>query len=485
MLSYILLHKPAGFPFYFITGEIPRDALKDLEEALSYPVKNADHAVISLAEKHAKANMEREKQGLTAIEYPPWDGKIHFLKTTKNGKSLYFPIGLKERAKQILSFYDIECRCKEEYGHEERHVDFVWNGPKLREYQKDAAVKVLVKQGGIIVVPTGGGKSIIGLRLVYAFGMKTLILVHKHEIFTQWCENIEKIFGLKGVNYGEGIKVFVPGNITVATVQTLHSGLKGKNPFAQAVLEAPHDLCIADEIHHFSSQTFYAVVTHIDAHVKIGMTATPHRDDGEDMRFEAAVGPIVVQMKPEDLIADGFLTKPVFEFIEVPSGAAVGRTFAQIYSTGIIHNQGRNAAICNRALELEKQGRQVYIHVERVVHGEILSKMLKAPFVYSKSKDRDETVSTFRKGFTRILISTLLQEGFDCPSVSALCMASGGKSEVAVIQRIGRALRPDPKFNNAIIVDFCDRGRYLALHALARYDCYVQTYGESIIRGNK
>lgn len=483
---YLLFNKPAGFPFYFITGTIPPAALKDLDDALSYTVKSSDYAMVAVAEKHANENIEREKRGEKAIEYAPWDGKTHFLKTTKNGKKLYIPTGLKQKAIDILAFHGIGVTTKESYNHEHEDVEFSWNGPGLRDYQVEAAKRVIFAHGGIIVVPTGGGKSLIGLKLTQIFRSKTLILVHKHEIFTQWCDSIKKVFGLtEVVSYGDGIAVFVPGNIVVATVQTMYSGLMKKNPFAQTILESPFDLVIFDELHHYSCRTFYAVATKIDARAKIGMTATPNRSDGEDMKFQAAVGSIVYVIKPEELIGDGYLTKPVFEFLEVPEWGVTGRTYQEIYSSGVVHNESRNMAICERVRQLVEEGRQVYIHVERIIHGQILSRMMKAPFVSSKSKNRDETVDTFRKGYTRVLISTLLSEGVDISSVSSIILASGGKSEIAVIQRIGRALRPDPKFNNAIIVDFADRGRYLGEHALARYSLYVQTYGEDIVRNRR
>jgi superfamily II DNA or RNA helicase len=203
------------------------------------------------------------------------------------------------------------------------------------------------------------------------------------------------------------------------------------------------------------------------------------------MKFQAAVGSIVYIIKPEELIGDGYLTKPVFEFLEVPEWGVTGRTYAEIYSSGVVHNESRNMAICERARQLANEGRRIYIHTERVVHGKILSNMLKAPFVYSKSKDRDETIDSFKKGYTNILISTLLSEGIDIPEISAIILASGGKSEIALVQRIGRALRPDPKFKNAVICDIVDKGRYLSEHSLARYSCYTSVYGEDIVRNRR
>src|SRR4030042_6229794 len=105
--SFVLFHKPPGFPFYFITGDLPKEVVTTLEQALSYPVKNCDYAQVALAEKHALENMEREKEGKKAIDHIPWDGKVHFLRLTKNKKKLYFPVGLEKRARDILSVYDI------------------------------------------------------------------------------------------------------------------------------------------------------------------------------------------------------------------------------------------------------------------------------------------------------------------------------------------------------------------------------------------
>jgi superfamily II DNA or RNA helicase len=149
-------------------------------------------------------------------------------------------------------------------------------------------------------------------------------------------------------------------------------------------------------------------------------------------------------------------------------------------------NERRNLAIARRVQELVAEGRQVLVCVEQILHGQTISRIAKIPFVYSGSKDRVETIETFKKGYTRALVTTLLDEGFDLPSISAVVMAGGRKTKIGTIQKVGRALRPDPKFDNAIIVDFADRGRHLSDHAVARYNTYVETYGaEIVLKGRK
>jgi hypothetical protein len=287
----ILFHKPAGFPFYFISGEeIPKEVLTTLEAELSYTVKDSDYALVGLAEKHAKVNIALEKEGKAIKEFPPWDGKVHFLKKSKREK-LYFPIGLKKRVLKILDFYDIRPVMREEYNEVGARGSFEWHGPQLRDYQNTTAIKAIAEGGGVISIPTGGGKTMIALRLTYVMGLKTIILVHRKELFKQWGDLIAKTFGFGSEVISDGIFVFSPvgienytgPTITLAMVQTIESGMK-RGTLSQ-VIEAPFDVMILDEAHHTPASTFYHVATKIDARYKYGFSATVKREDGEDMKF--------------------------------------------------------------------------------------------------------------------------------------------------------------------------------------------------------
>ena len=491
-MTRIRMHEPAGRPYvFFKAGEI-QEAIPTLDKELSYPVKGAEYAQVALADRHARENMARKERGEPILEYPPWDGRNRFLRLSKSG-SYYFPYGLLPRAKKLLSWFDIETLDDIEFDESEVHGQFEWHGPELRDYQNDALVKAYVARHGIISLPTAAGKTMIALRLIWALGVNTVVFVHTHELLRQWCGQVESVLGLQEQGGLETVKVYrnpldsEGPCVKIAMLQTVFASMgKDTNGIAaKEVLEFKHDLLIGDESHHYAADTFYKVAQDTDARYKIGFTATPDREDGEDMKMEAALGPICIKMSAEDLINAGWLARPVFEFITVPATQIRGRTFAQVYSSGVVNNEIRNKAVATRALQLAEEGRQVYIHVEHVNHGKILSELVNAPFVYSKSKHRDETIDTFRKGYTRILISTLLGEGVDIPAISAIIMAGGRKTEIGTIQRVGRALRPDPKFPTSTIVDFADRGKYLSEHATARYQSYIKVYGETIVRGNR
>ena len=78
------------------------------------------------------------------------------------------------------------------------------------------------------------------------------------------------------------------------------------------------------------------------------------------------------------------------------------------------------------------------------------------------------------------LISTLLGEGVDIPAMSAIIMAGGLKTPVGVIQKVGRALRKSPGKEEAVVVDFRDKGAFLARHFQERMDVYREAYGEYV-----
>lgn len=151
----------------------------------------------------------------------------------------------------------------------------------LRKSQEEAVSAYLtmnkkVTLNGSIQMPTGKGKSILGLYLAQALSVRTLIVVHKDDLVTGWKKDIELAFGGK-VNVGliKAKNRRVGHTLTIATVQTL-------NRLSTQELEELYDtfgLVIQDEMHHCPASSF-AVVSNFNARYKLGLTATPERNDG-------------------------------------------------------------------------------------------------------------------------------------------------------------------------------------------------------------
>jgi len=123
---------------------------------------------------------------------------------------------------------------------------------------------------------------------------------------------------------------------------------------------------------------------------------------------------------------------------------------------------------------------QVYIHVERINHGQILSLMIDCPFISGKDSTykRQRVLKAFKQGRLRAMVSTLLGEGVDIPEMDAIVLAHGLKTSIGTIQKIGRALRVRKDKDEAIIVDFIDKGPYIAKHFEQRYKTMKEYYGK-------
>lgn len=305
-----------------------------------------------------------------------------------------------------------------------------------------------------------------------------IVLVHRVELLRQWKEEIERYFGYSPSIIGAGEDKEGDSLATVAMIQTLSARIKKDKDW-----KIDTGLLVIDECHTCPAKTFYDVSMHIDAQYRLGLSATPTRTDGAELKIFASCGKVAAVVSVEDLVSDGYLTLPVFRMEQLPPvRIPYSASWATVYKSGIVLNMDRNEKIRDIAEEYLKAGRQVYIHVNQIDHGKCLTGMIAmAVFVCGSTKKdvREEIIKKFKEGEIRCLVSTLLKEGVSIDGISCLVYASGGKSEVSLIQTIGRALRIDPLFGDAVIVDFLDRGhRILENHVQDRISAYRENYGE-------
>lgn len=153
----------------------------------------------------------------------------------------------------------------------------------LRGTQKEAAEAFLSfflnkkEEYGVIVLPTGKGKSILGLYLARKFKQRVLIVVQKDDLVSGWTKDAKVILGLRPKQVGLiKAKEFRLGKqVTVTTVQTL-----SKLPPEKVMeLHAYFGMVIVDEFHH-SAAKIYNLIHYFPARFKIGLTATAMRNDG-------------------------------------------------------------------------------------------------------------------------------------------------------------------------------------------------------------
>src|SRR5574344_2042302 len=157
-----------------------------------------------------------------------------------------------------------------------------------------------------------------------------------------------------------------------------------------------------------------------------------------------------------------------------------GNTYAMMYKNNITMNTMRNQMIAQKAQSLEKNELSVLITVNQIRHGKTLEAMIAgSKFVHGQTpkEDRHKAMEEFENGDLRVMISTILNEGSDITCLDAILLASGGKSESAQIQKIGRALRTTDTKKTALIIDVLDQGKWLRDHSQQRIKLYAEVFG--------
>ena len=430
-------------------------------------------------------------------------GASHFHLWRIKGKELQFPTGLLWDVVQKFDAVGIEYEIDSHLGYVASPELAVPDAIELRDYQEEA-VRVALKEGrGILGLATNAGKSYIAAAITQSFAshdcvaVPTIVLVVRVEGVRQMTELFRRCFGddLVANETGEG-KPYVIMTYTKAAKRDL----------------SPYQLVIADEVHRVGAKTYCgALATAERAYHRFGLSGTPGgREDGKDLYFVGATGPVIYRMAQEALIERGFSARaaavllhcggdihPAVEgeiaelvLLQQNGGLSRGNQFkirrlrAQLWrdveAEGILENEARNIAIVDAATQAHQCGRQVLIMVKRIDHGRRLRDLFEfigyqVPFAHGTSKGRDAIYSGLQSGEHRIVIgSGIYDDSVDVPNIEVLINAAGGKSLIATKQKLGRGLR-NPGDKSLLVIDFMDTGhKILKKHSRARKRAYKQ-----------
>ena len=451
----------SSHPYFFLNGQLDFRVIKALDRELSFFVKNA--------------------QRTTQFKNGSWDGREKLLFRSKKGV-YFFPVGMLPSVERVFRDFDVKYfvqnitldNVRKNY----KPLDLPWTGLPLRDYQQRSLIDIMNNGGGTLCLPTGAGKTLILLKIAHEWNLPFIVVLHSQELLYQWEKTVKEYFGgyIPGL-VGDGNDHF-DSKITIAMLQTVYQMLQKNKDIHK--LDFP--VLIFDELHRAASDTAYEVALHINAPARLGASATPTRTDGKEKKLWAAIGEIKSRITATELIERGLLAKPRFIFLTPPATyISRGTKWQTAYLDGIVLNNGRNDLIIKKAKELAAEELTTFIHVDRIDHGELLRGQIPGS-VFLSGRDnttcRQLVLKEFEAGKIKVLISTLLKEGVNIPSMNAFIAAGGMKSPIGVIQKAGRALRIAPGKTEAIIVDFRDSGRFLGSHWEDRYEVYKSTFGE-------
>ena len=332
------------------------------------------------------------------------------------------------------------------------------------EHQIRALQEMLKHNNGLIVACTSAGKSKIISAYIRLIKLPTLILENKITLAMQLQEDLIKDGVDCGVVSGKGAKL---GDCVVSTIQSIHKLL-------------PEELIkfkclIIDEVQNASANTFQKFLHSFKVPLRFGFSASPERK-GRKLQYgkiRQFMGSPIITVGSEELIENHVMAKPFIYLIKNSCEQTVD--YPTAYSTYIVNNEIRN----NKVIKIAKHyNGAVLILVNIIEHGEILKKKIEGSEFISGSTPVDERIqkiNDFEEGkFPVLIASTILQEGISITHIDAMILACGGKSNVAIIQKIGRSLRYKKGEKTQVdFYDFIDNGNnFLYKHSRERVAIY-------------
>ncbi len=325
----------------------------------------------------------------------------------------------------------------------------------IRDYQQKA-VKAFLGDGGAgtgygtVVLPCGAGKTIIGITLMDALKMHTLIVTTNISAVHQWKQELLDKTDLTEDQIGEYTgenKNILP--VTVATYQILTWRPEKEGPFPhfQIFNEKNWGLIIYDEVHLLPAPVF-RVTAEIQAIRRIGLTATLVREDGMEKHVFSLVGPKRYDVPWKELEKYGWIAKS--ECIEFRLDLAEEKHIE--YATESSRKKHRIACENPAKVQVVVDLIQKFQEDKILVIGQYLTQLteiaqlLNCPIITGKTPnvERDKIYNSFRNGEIRILfVSKVANFAIDLPDASMAIQISGtfgSRQEEA--QRLGRILRP-------------------------------------------
>ncbi|WP_312676501.1 DNA repair helicase XPB [Microbacterium sp.] len=327
-------------------------------------------------------------------------------------------------------------------------IDLHEDGWTLRPYQRKA-VDIFSEGGsGVVVLPCGAGKTLVGAAAMAETKTTTLILVTNTVSARQWRDELLKRTSLTPEEIGEysgQAKEVKP--VTIATYQILTAKRKGEYAHLALLDALDWGLIVYDEVHLLPAPVF-KLTADLQARRRLGLTATLVREDGREGDVFSLIGPKRFDAPWKEIEAQGFISPAVCYEVRVDLPASDRLE----YAASADDERYRLAATAHakigvvRDLVARHAGEQILVIGQYLDQIDILSEALDAPKITGATPvdEREELYGAFREGRIPVLVvSKVANFSIDLPEASVAIQVSGSfGSRQEEAQRLGRLLRP-------------------------------------------
>ena len=319
---------------------------------------------------------------------------------------------------------------------------------QLRDYQKEAVTKFESGGSGVVVLPCGAGKTLVGAATMAEIKTNTLILVTNTVSARQWRDELLARTSLKEediAEYSGSTKDIGP--VTIATYQILTTKRKGEFAHLELLNARDWGLIIYDEVHLLPAPIF-KMTADLQARRRLGLTATLVREDGRESDVFSLIGPKRFDAPWKDIEAQGYIAPASCYEVRVSLPDEVRMDYAiadQDARFRIAATADAKMPIIRELLEKHK-GEPTLIIGQYLDQIEEVSQGLGIPKLTGETPvdEREQLFAKFRRGeLTALVVSKVANFSIDLPEASVAIQISGAfGSRQEEAQRLGRLLRP-------------------------------------------
>ncbi len=362
-----------------------------------------------------------------------------------------------------------------------------------RPYQDEAVAAWLRHEGrGLIVLPTGAGKTVVALMAAARLGLRTLVVVPTIELLHQWRSALAERLGypIEEIGIVGGGKRTLR-DLTVITFDSAAMPHRRLDGFG---------LLIVDEVHHLPARGYRVIASKVNAPFRLGLSATPERSDDGHEALNYLIGPVVFRRTAAELARDRHIASYTEKRLFVDLSADEQLRYDQLMAeykwylasrrgslgrpegmfVEMIRRSGYDPA-ARSALRAHHQARMIALNAEAkiakvvdllakhrddkvIVFSEynamvdILSERLLLPAITYRTAlaERRQILERFRSGaYGKLVTGRVLNEGVDVPDANVAIVVSGSSATREYIQRLGRVLRP--KAREALLYELVTR----------------------------
>ncbi|GAA1403401.1 MULTISPECIES: DNA repair helicase XPB [Oerskovia] len=325
------------------------------------------------------------------------------------------------------------------------HEDKPW---AMRPYQQQAVEGFWHGGSGVVVLPCGAGKTIVGAGAMAKSGTTTLILVTNTVSARQWRDELVRRTTLTEDEIGEysgARKEIKP--VTIATYQVLTTKRKGVYTHLELLDARDWGLVVYDEVHLLPAPIF-RMTADLQARRRLGLTATLVREDGREDEVFSLIGPKRYDAPWKDIEAQGYIAPA--DCVEVRLTLSDRDRMA--YATAEPEDKYRLAATAAGKNRVVEQIAAAHPDDQVLVIGQYLDQLeelgdhLDAPVITGATtvRERQRLFEAFRSGeISRLVVSKVANFSIDLPEASVAIQVSGSfGSRQEEAQRLGRIMRP-------------------------------------------